>query len=382
MGVLDGVTIIEMAAIGPVPFCGMLLSDMGAKVIRIDRTESADLGLQFDNRYHIANRGRHSIAVNLKDKQGVELVLDLMAGADTVLEGFRPGVMERLGLGPDICLQRNPKLVYGRMTGWGQDGPLADVAGHDINYIALAGVLHCVGEKGRAPMAPLNLVGDYGGGALYLCVGVLAALLEAQRSGRGQVVDAAMIDGAVSLMTLFTGMVAAGVWNEERGSNTIDSASHFYTTYQTSDGEYVSIGCIERKFYLEFLGLIGLGQDRELIDNQMDKARWPEFKERIAAIIRSKTLAQWNDILQDTDVCYAPVIRPSDVPRHPHVAARNTFVEHAGLMQPAPAPRFSRTESKIQSPPVEVGQHTDEILRTLGLAPQRIEALRQARVVR
>jgi len=381
MGPLSGLKVIEMGAIGPVPFCGMMLSDLGAEVIRIDRVEPAGLGILPDVKYQIINRGRRSIAVDLKSSRGIEIVLALIEKADALIEGFRPGVMERLGIGPDVCAARNAKLVYGRMTGWGQDGPLAQTAGHDINYIALAGVLHSIGGRGGPPVPPLSLVGDFGGGALYLCVGVLAAIIEAQRSAKGQVVDAAMIDGAASLMTPFIGMIADGIWSEQRGTNAADTGSHFYNVYLTADEEYVAIGCIEAKFYAQFLKLIELGEDAELSAAQMDATRWPEFTQKVAKVMRTKTRAEWTRLLQNTDVCFAPVLRPSEAPNHPHLKARATFVEYADVIQPAPAPRFARTPAGIQSPPVDAGTNSDEILASLGLTAAEIAELHRSKVI-
>ncbi|MGE0154338.1 MAG: CaiB/BaiF CoA transferase family protein [Reyranellaceae bacterium] len=381
MGPLSGLKVVEMGAIGPVPFCGMMLSDLGADVVRIDRIEPAGLGIQPDTKYQITNRGRRSLAVDLKSPRGIEIVLGLIGRADALIEGFRPGVMERLGIGPEVCAARNGRLVYGRMTGWGQDGPLAQTAGHDINYIGLAGVLHSIGGRGGPPVPPLSLVGDFGGGALYLCVGVLAAIIEARRSGKGQVVDAAMVDGAASLMTPFVGMIAAGIWSEQRGANAADTGSHFYNVYLTADEEYVAIGCVEAKFYAQFLKLIGLAEDAELAAHQMDAARWPDFTERVAKVMRTRTRAEWTALLQNTDVCFAPVLRPSEAPHHPHLKARQTFVDYADVVQPAPAPRFARTPAAIQSPPVDAGANSEEVLAALGLSAAEIAELRRARVI-
>ncbi len=381
MGPLAGIKVIEMGAIGPVPFCGMMLSDLGADVIRVDRVEPSGLGIQPDTKYQIINRGRRSIAVDLKSPRGIDLVLSLIGQADAVIEGFRPGVMERLGLGPEICAAGKPSLVYGRMTGWGQEGPLAQTAGHDINYIALTGALHSIGNHGGPPVPPLSLVGDFGGGALYLCVGVLAGIIEARGSGKGQVVDAAMVDGAASLMTPFIGMIGAGMWQERRGTNVADSGSHFYNVYLTADDEYVAIGCIEAKFYAQFLRLIGLAEDAELLAGQMDAASWPDFTARIARTMRTKTRAEWTRLLENTDVCFAPVLRPSEAPLHRHLKARQTFTEYAGVTQPAPAPRFARTPGTIKSPPAAAGADSDEILASLGLTVAQVAELRRARII-
>src|SRR5262245_28276201 len=329
MGPLKGIRILELAGIGPGPFCAMLLSDLGAEVIRVDRIESAG-----QKNAGALLRGRRSIAVDLKNPQGVATVLKLVEKADALLEGFRPGVTERMGLGPDVRLKRNPRLVYGRMTGWGQDGPLAQAAGHDINYIALTGALHSVQREGGRPVPPLNLVGDFGGGALYLAVGVLAALLEARASGKGQVVDAAMVDGAAHLMTMFYEMRAAGVWTDEAGTNLLDTGAHFYDAYETRDEEYISLGSIEPKFYAELLRLSGL--EKEDLPAQNDRTQWPALKERVAALIRTKTREEWCRIMEGSDVCFAPVLSLKEAPAHPHNARRSAFVEVAGVIQPAP----------------------------------------------
>jgi alpha-methylacyl-CoA racemase len=373
MGPLSGYKIIEMAGIGPAPMCAMLLADLGAEVLLIDRLGGSDLGIPLHAKYDLLKRGRRSMALDLKRPEAVSVVLRLVAQADALIEGFRPGVMERLGLGPDICLQHNGRLVYGRMTGWGQDGPLAHAAGHDINYIALAGVLHAIGHKGDAPVPPLNLVGDFGGGALYLALGVVAALLETQKSGRGQVVDAAMIDGAASLMTLMYGLNAAGKWVEQRGANMLDSGAHYYDTYETSDGKYVAVGAIEAKFYRELIRLSGL--EGEEVPAQNDTSSWPAMKLRLAAIFRTRTRDEWCRIMEGSEVCFAPVLSMSEVAAHPHNRHRGTLVKIDGVTQPAPAPRFSRTPGAIQRPPSAPGADTESALHDWAFSAEEIERL-------
>ena len=373
-GPLAGVRVIEVAGIGPGPFCAMMLADMGAEVLRVDRVGSADLGLPVDSRYSVLNRGRRSVALDLKTAAAVAAMRRLIADADALIEGFRPGVMERLGLGPDACLALNPRLVYGRMTGWGQDGPMATAAGHDINYIALSGVLHSIGRKGGAPVPPLNLVGDFGGGGMYLAFGVVCALLEARQSGRGQVVDAAMIDGAASLAAAVFGMRAMGMWNDERGDNILDSGAPWYDVYETQDGEHVAIGSIERRFYGELLRLTGL--DSEPLPTQHDKARWDELRAKLTEVFKQKTRAEWCRIMEGSDVCFAPVLSLTEAPAHPHNRARGTFVEVEGVVQPGPAPRFSRTPGAVSRPPARAGQHTEEALRDWGFSADDLSALR------
>jgi alpha-methylacyl-CoA racemase len=345
MGPLQGFRIVEIAGIGPAPMCAMLLADLGATVLRIDRQQPSGLGIPSHARFQIMNRSRHVIAVDLKKREGVDLVLRLAGAADALIEGFRPGVMERLGLGPDQCLARNPKLVYGRMTGWGQEGPLANAAGHDINYISLTGALAAIGTKER-PVPPLNLVGDFGGGALYLVVGVLAALLEASKSGKGQVVDAAMCDGAASLMSMFFDMTAMGRWTEGREQNFLDGGAHFYGVYECSCGNFVSIGSIEPQFYALLRQHAGL-TDTDF-DAQMDRKAWPSLREKLTKVFKSKTREDWCGIMEGTDICFAPILTMAEAPKHPHMAAREVFVERHGVTQPAPAPRFSRTPSAIR----------------------------------
>ncbi len=376
MGVLSGYKIVEFAGIGPAPMCAMLLADMGAEVLRIDRAEDAKLGISMDVKYSLLNRGRRSVAIDLKLPEGRAAAMRLVEKADAVLEGFRPGVMERLGLGPDECFKHNPKVVYGRMTGWGQDGPLAHAAGHDINYIALSGVLASIGRDGGAPVPPLNLTGDFGGGGLYLALGVVAALLEAQKSGKGQVIDVAMVDGAASLLTSIYGMHAAGMWVDRRGENILDTGAHFYDVYETSDGEYVSIGSIEGKFYAELLRLTGLeGQE---LPRQMDRKQWPAFKKKLTEVFKTKSRAEWCKIMEGSEVCFAPVLNMAEAPKHPHNVHRGTFVEVEGVPQPAPAPRFSRTPSAIQRPPARPGEHTEEAMRDWGFSAAELEKLRGA----
>lgn len=376
MGPLQGITVLEIAGIGPGPFCAMLLADMGADVIRVDRAGQVMGGDPESPPADVLNRGRRSIGLDLKNPEGVEALLSLVEQADILMEGFRPGVTERLGIGPDECLARNPKLVYGRMTGWGQEGPYAQAAGHDINYIALAGALDPIGRRGEAPVPPLNLVGDFGGGGMFLAFGMVCALLEAQRSGQGQVVDAAMVDGSAILTTMFHAFRAMGIWNDERGTNLLDTGAHFYDVYETSDGKYVSIGSIEPQFYAELLTLSGLGDDPEL-PHQHDREQWPALKDRLAEIFRTKTRDEWCEIMEHTDVCFAPVLSLGEAPSHPHNVERGTFVEENGVVQPAPAPRFSRTKAEIQRPPAHAGQHTDEVLAQFGFDDDRVAKLRE-----
>jgi len=344
MGPLKGVRIVEFAGIGPGPFAAMLLSDMGAEVIRIDRK-----GGRSPSKMEVTYRGRKAVALDMKKPEAVEAALKLIDKADALIEGFRPGVMERLGVGPDVCMKRNPKLVYGRMTGWGQTGPLANAAGHDINYIALTGALHGIGHGGGKPVPPLNLVGDFGGGALYLAFGVVCGILEARASRKGQVVDTAMTDGAASLMSMFYGMTAMGMWKDERGANLLDGAAHFYDTYETRDGKYIALGSIEPQFYKELLEKTGI--EDAAFAAQMDRNAWPSLKEKLAVVIKTKTRDEWDAIMLGSDVCYAPVLSLAEAPKHPHNVARQTFVEVGGVVQPAPAPRFSRTPPEVQGPP-------------------------------
>ncbi|WP_288901199.1 CaiB/BaiF CoA-transferase family protein [uncultured Sneathiella sp.] len=380
MGPLSGYKIVEMGGIGPGPMCAMLLADLGADIVRIDRLSDPGLGSMPSSRNSLLMRSRRSVAVDTKSEAGREVVLKLIEQADGLIEGFRPGVMERMGLGPDEALKRNPKLVYGRMTGWGQDGPMAKAAGHDINYIALSGVLHAIGRKGEAPVPPLNLVGDFGGGALYLALGLVCGILEAQKSGKGQVVDTAMVDGAASLMTIFFGLMAAGNWKDERGVNILDTGTHYYEVYETADGKYISLGSIEAKFYKELLERTGL--DKEDLPPQMDPKSWPILKARLTEIFKTKTRDEWDEIMLGTDVCYAPVLSIMEATQHPHNTHRKTFVEYDGIVQPAPAPRFSRTEASIQGPPCLPGEHTVEAMRDWGIADNTIDELRNAGVIK
>jgi alpha-methylacyl-CoA racemase len=382
MGPLEGIRIVELAGIGPGPFCAMLLSDMGAEVIRVDR--AAIVGQDTDRdgndaRYNLLSRGRRNIAIDLKNAAGVDATLRLIDRADALLEGFRPGVMERLGLGPDLCLARNPKLVYGRMTGWGQDGPIAHIAGHDINYIALSGVLHTIGEAGGPPVPPLNLVGDFGGGALYLAMGVLAGIISARSTGRGQVIDCSMVEGSASLMMMMYGALASGAWTEERGANRTDGGAHYYHVYETRDGEHVAIGAIEPQFYALLLKHTGLkGED---LPPQTDRAYWPEMQERLTRIFKTRTRAEWVEIMQQTDICFAPVLRMSEALTHPHNVERSSFIEVEGIPQPAPAPRFLGTPTRVQRPPARVGEHTDQILKDWGFSAGEIAELHRAGAV-
>ena len=376
MGPLSGYKVVELAGIGPGPFCAMMLSDMGAEVLRVDRRGDADLGLDVDPRFSVLDRGRRSVAIDLKTTAGVGAVKRLIAGTDALIEGFRPGVMERLGLGPDECFALNPRLVYGRMTGWGQEGPMAHAAGHDINYIALAGVLHSIGPRGGRPVPPLNLVGDFGGGGMYLAFGVVCALLEATRSGQGQVVDAAMVDGAASLAAAIFGLRAMGVWNDTRGDNILDSGAPWYDVYETRDGKYVAIGSIEKRFYQELLDRAGLAG--EPLPPQRDKTRWPELRARLTDVFKQKTRDEWCAAMEGSDVCFAPVLSMAEAAQHPHNAARGTFVEVDGVAQPAPAPRFSRSKPAIQRPPARRGADTEPALADWGFAPADIAALRAA----
>jgi alpha-methylacyl-CoA racemase len=349
MGPLQGLRIIEIAGIGPTQFCGMLLGDLGADVLRIEREAAGDPGIAIPPEFNLMNRSRSVITADLKSDRGRAMVLRLVEEADALFEGFRPGVMERLGLGPDDCLARNPKLVYGRMTGWGQEGPLAQAAGHDANYIALAGVLGAIGERGGDPVYPLILAGDLGGGGLYLALGLLAALLETSRSGRGQVVDAAIVDGAANLMTLFHGLLAAGLWRDRRGSNVLDGGAPFARSYRTRDGKHVVIQPLENRFFRQLLERMDIGDIDA--DRQYDPSYWPEIEKRLAEVFASRSREEWCELLEGRDVCFAPVLSLTEVAEHPHLAARKTHREVDGIMQPGPAPRFSRTEAEIGCSP-------------------------------
>ena len=366
-GPLTGYKIIEIAGIGPGPFAAMMLSDMGAEVIRVERVQAVRDTQSSNANWDVMQRGRKNVAIDLKHADGVEALLQLVEKADAMIEGFRPGVMERLGVGPDVCLARNKKLVFGRMTGWGQDGPYANAAGHDINYIALAGALAHFGRAGEAPVPPLNMVGDFGGGGMLLAYGVVCALLEAQRSGAGQVVDAAMVDGSAILMSMFWGFKNIGLHDENaRGTNMLDSGAHFYDVYKCSDGKYVSIGSIEPQFYAQLLQLTGLASDAEFV-NQQDRSMWPKLKQRLTEVFATKTQAEWCKMMEGTDVCFAPVLTMSEAAKHPHNVARKTFIEIAGTTQPAPAPRFSRTVASLPTAPVGAGANTREVLQSWGI---------------
>ncbi len=373
-GPLDGVRIIELAGIGPSPFAGMMLADAGADIVRIDRSDKAIYPPRNEPHVDLLNRGRRSVAVDLKHPDGVDLVLRLVERADALTEGFRPGVAERLGLGPDVCLSRNPRLVYARMTGWGQDGPWATTAGHDIDYISLAGALEPIGRAGDRPVPPLNLVGDFGGGGMMLAFGVAAALVSVQRTGKGQVIDAAMVDGAAALMTMTYTLRAAGIWKDVRGTNMLDTGAPFYEVYETSDGGYMGVGAIEPQFYAELLRLLGFKPDE--LPDQMDRQAWPEMKERFAEVFATRSRDEWEEIFTGTDACVAPVLSPGEAPEHPHMRARGTFTEVAGVVQPAPAPRFMGTPGAIRHPPPNPGQDGDDALLDWGLAPGDIDGLR------
>jgi alpha-methylacyl-CoA racemase len=369
-GPLSGLKVLEFAGIGPGPFCGMLLSDLGADVIRIDRK-----GPGRASPTDITARGRKSVAMDLKSSAAVEACLKLMETADAVFEGFRPGVMERLGLGPQIALARNPALVFGRMTGWGQTGPYAQAAGHDMNYIAISGALGAIGTAEK-PIPPLNLVGDFGGGALYLAFGLLAGVIHARATGQGQVIDCAMSDGAASLMAMFYGFKAAGAWSGTRRTNLLDGGAHFYDTYRCADGEWIALGSIEPQFYALLLEKTGISDPA--FKAQMDRAQWPALREKLAAVIAEKTRDEWTDIMAGTDVCFGPVLSLDEAPRHPHNLARGTFVEVAGVTQPGPAPRFSATPGAVAGPPPAIGAHNRSALGAWGFEEEEINALQAA----
>jgi alpha-methylacyl-CoA racemase len=381
MGPLSGITVVEMAGIGPGPFAGMMLADLGATVIRVDRLHGGGglLSALSAGRADVVSRGRRSIAVDLKSDEGVELVLRLVDSADALIEGYRPGVMERLGLGPSACLSRNPRLVFGRMTGWGQDGPLAQAAGHDINYIALSGALGAIGRRGETPVPPLNLVGDYGGGGMLLAYGVVAALLSAARTGAGQVVDAAMVDGSALLMAQFYGMKAAGRWTDQRGSNLLDTGAPFYDVYESADGGFLAVGPLEPAFFAILLERLGI--DDLDPGTQYDPRSWPSLRLRLAAEFGSRTRAATEELFAGVDGCVFPVLSMSEAPQHPHNAARRTFVTRDDVVQPAPAPRFSATPAELELPPPSAGEHTDAILADLGLSDAEVRRLRETGVV-
>jgi len=374
MGPLAGVRIVEMAGIGPGPFCGMMLSDMGAEVIRVDRKSAVDLGVEMPRQFNVLNRGRRSIALDLKTPEGIAAVKRIATKCDALIEGFRPGVMERLGLGPDELLRCNSRLVYGRITGWGQTGPVASAAGHDINYISLTGMLHAIGRSGP-PSPPLNLVGDFGGGAMYLAFGVVCALLEARSSGKGQVVDAAMVDGAASLGAAIFGLRAAGIWNENRADNILDSGAPWYDVYETADGKYVSIGSIEERFFNLLLEKLDLHAP-EL--RNRERSNWPRLRTVLTDAFRTRTRADWCKLMEGSDICFAPVLTMDEAPVHAHMQDRGVFCEIDGVVQPGPAPRFSRTKPEIKSAPAVIGEHTDEILAEFGFSDEEIGRLNAA----
>lgn len=381
MGPLQGLKIIEIAAIGPAPFAAMLLADMGAEIIRIDRPEAIDLGLpdRSDDKFDVLRRGRKSLALDLKSPAGRDVALRLITTADALIEGFRPGVMERLGLGPEACLAVNPRLSYGRMTGFGQDGPMAPRAGHDINYIALAGVLGAIGRAGEAPVPPLNLVGDFGGGGMFLAFGLVCAILEAKRSGRGQVVDAAMVDGAAYLNGLMQGLLSQGVWRDERGENLLDGAAPWYDSYRTRDGGYMAVGAIEGRFYQELLDKLGLADAK--LPQQHDRSGWPTLRARFAEAFAARTREEWETIFAGSDACVCPVLSIAEAPRHPHNVARQNFLVRDGVLQPAPAPRFSRTAPAAGDVPGKAGAHTNNVLLAAGYSQAEVARLERDGIV-
>ncbi|GAA1163785.1 CaiB/BaiF CoA-transferase family protein [Streptomyces hebeiensis] len=369
-GPLTGVRVVELAGIGPGPFAAMTLADLGADVVRVDRPGGAGLGI--DPSYDLTNRNKRSLLVDLKTEEGAARVLDLAERADVLIEGYRPGVAERLGVGPEDCLARNPRLVYGRMTGWGQDGPLADRAGHDIGYIAVTGALSMIGKAGDPPALPANLLGDYAGGALYLVIGVLAALQHARTpNGAGQVVDAAIVDGTSHLTTMIHAMMGAGGWQDRRGANLLDGGSPFYGSYETADGQYMAVGALEKRFYDEFVRLLGIADE---LPARNDFDRWDDLREAVAARFLTRTRQEWTEIFEGSDACVAPVLSLREAPGHPHLAARATFTDHAGLTQPAPAPRFSATPASVRRPPPRPGADADEIARDWELPPRAMRS--------
>jgi alpha-methylacyl-CoA racemase len=370
VGPLEGLRVIELQGIGPAPFCGMLMADLGARVISVGRSSSAA-----DRSEFISERGKLSVALNLKVPEGIDVMLRLCEHADVLIEGFRPGVMERLGLGPDACMSRNPRLVYGRMTGWGQTGPLASAAGHDINYISLSGALHSVGRAGERPLPPLNLVGDFGGGAMFLAFGVLSAVFEAQRSGLGQVIDVSMVEGSAALMHMMYAMKAQGQWSDSRGTNLLDGGAHFYDTYETADGKYVSIGALEPEFYRLLVTMTGV--DAQEFSTHMKPQHWPALREKLAAVIKQKTREEWGELMEGTDACFAPVLSMAEAPQHPHNRERGSFIEVAGVSQPAPTPRFNRTTPQAPRAPTPAGSDTDAVLRAAGYSESQIHSLRE-----
>jgi alpha-methylacyl-CoA racemase len=379
MGPLAGIKVVELGGSGPGPFCCMLLSDLGADVLRIDRMVPSDNGLSIERPFNLLYRGRRSVAMDLKKSAAVDAVKRLVVSADALIEGFRPGVTERLGLGPQECLAINPRLVYGRMTGYGQDGPLAQAPGHDINYIALSGALHSIGSAGGQPVPPLNLVGDFGGGGLYLALGVVSALLEGRSSGRGQVVDASMVEGSASLMTLFYGLRAAGMFTDERGSNHLDGGAPWYNVYETKDARHVALGSNEARFYKYTLALLGLADEN--LPAQHDRSGWQEVRGRFATVFRTRTRDEWCALAADLEVCISPVLSLEEAASHPHNVARGSFIELDGVVQPAPAPRFSRTKAEVVRGPADVGEHTDEALADWGLSQGELQELHAAGAV-
>jgi alpha-methylacyl-CoA racemase len=376
MGALNGVKVVEMAGIGPAPFCGMLLADMGADVLRIDRLVASDIGIPVPPKFDLVNRNKRSVALDLKSNDGRVALLRLIADADILIEGFRPGVMERLGLGPEVCLERNASLVFGRMTGWGQTGPLSHSASHDINYIALSGALHAIGRAQSHPVIPLNLIGDFGGGSLYLAMGVLAAYISAQATGVGQVVDAAVTDGVANLLTMHYGLRQAGVWSLERGSNLTDGGAPFYDVYETQDGLFVSVGAVEGKFFATLLNRLGIADEK--LPRQDDREGWAVIRGRLTDIFKGRTRAEWCAILEGTDACFAPVLDMDECVNHPHHLARKAHVEFDGVTHPSPAPRFSATPSSIRTGPPALGEDTKGVLAEWGFSTDEIESLQRS----
>jgi alpha-methylacyl-CoA racemase len=380
MGPLSGLKIVELAGIGAGPHCAMMLADLGAEVVRVDRPTAAGLGVPIEAKFDLILRGRRSLAIDLKSEAGRDAVLHMIDQADAVIESFRPGVVERMGLGPDVCLKRNPKLVYARLTGWGQDGPYAQMAGHDINYIALSGVLHAVGSSDGPPVPPLNLVGDFGGGAVYCAFGIVSALLHAQRTGQGQVVDAAMVDGAAALLTMVVGFRRGGIWSSGRGDNIVDGGAPYYAAYETSDRKYISIGAMEDKFYELLLSKLGLADDHGMRPHT-DRSKWDYQRERFKACFLTRSRDEWCDLLEGTDACFAPVLTMDEASNHPHLKARQTYVDMNGVNQPGPNPRFSLTKPAASIAPAELGQHSCEVLADWGIPVETVNDLRRSNVV-